>query len=321
MKRFISVFTVSLLLFPCATFAQAEFDDHEGQQMIVVPPPTGLFLTYQGVLHDADGLPVPDDTHVMIFAIYDAAEGEEPIWSETQSVDVLNGVFTVLLGKETTMLLPFDRFYWLGVTVDRGEELLPRKLMTPVPYSYFARTVALNAITEDKISNGAVTESKIGEGAVITNKISDGAVTAEKLAENLTFSSYTRFQSLNTGSVTVTSDWTKLNIGTRSFSKEHDGTNIEVFLHSRAQPGIFQRDVTWIQYQLRVNGVVADHVVSHLLFESNVIGYITLKSIYESLPAGKHTVEVWARTSALSSSSVLVDPGNFEGAIIVKETF
>ena len=308
MKKIISIFAFSLLLFPFFAFAQIEFNEYDGQQMNVYSPPDGHFFSYQGVLHDADGLPVPDDAYVMTFTIYNSAEGGEHIWSETQSADVMDGVFTVLLGSETTMHLPFDQFYWLGVAVDGGEELLPRKLISPVPYSHFAQNVAADSITEDNISDGAVTESKIG----------DGAVTAEKLADDIKFTKYTQFDRLNTASVNIDDNWTKLNIGTRNFVKERENTVIEIFLYSRARSGTFS-GAGWITYKLRVNEISPDMPVYHIIRSSETIEYITLKSIYLELPAGEHQVEVWARVNTGTSASVLIDPGGFQGSIIVKE--
>jgi len=308
MKRLISFFAFSLLLLPSAAFSQTEFEHYKGQQMNVYSLPAGHFFTYQGVLHDADGQPVPDDTYSMTFTIYDSAEGGDAIWSEIQSADVTNGVFTVLLGSETTLNLLFDQYYWLGVAIDGGEEMLPRKLISPVPYSHFARNVGQDAIREENIAEGAVTESKI----------SDGAVTAEKLADDIRFTKYSRFAFLASGAVSVDNSWTKLNIDTRNFVKERDDTIIEVFLHSRALSGTFS-GASHVSYMLRINGIIPDFPVYHNIFSTQTREYITLKSIYLDLPAGQHVVEVWARTNTGTSTDVVMDPGNFGGAIIVKE--
>ena len=311
MKKLATILVLIALFVPFLAAAQTEIDNHEEMQMIVVPPKGGLLLSYQGVLHHVKGVPVEDDVYQMAFGIFEEPEGGRAVWAEMQSVPVQNGVFSVYLGVKEAMTLPFDRQYYLGVVVGDGEELLPRKRMIPVPYSYFAKTVPNSAITEEKIMNGAVT----------SQKISDGAVTAAKLAEDLKFTNYTSFKNLATGDVTVASTWTKLNIGKREFVKEHDGSNIEIFLGSRALSGTFDRGVSWIRYQLRVNGVEADHSNIHPIFQTNTIEYANLMAVYESLPAGTHTVEVWARTDVFNSSEVQMDPGGHAGSIIVKETF
>lgn len=313
MKKRTIILVLIALFVPILASAQTEIESNEEMQIIVVPPRDGLLLSYQGVLHDAKGVPVEDDIYQIAFGIFEEPEGGTAVWAELQSVSVQNGVFSVYLGVENAMILPFDRQYYLGVIVGGGDgdELLPRKRMIPVPYSYYASTVP----------DGAISQNKIMDAAVTTQKIRNGAVTAEKLSKDSKFTNYTRFLSLDDRAVTVTSSWTKLNIGESEFVKVHDGTKVEVFLHSRAASGLFDRGVSWIQYQLRVNGVESEFYVTHLLFESLVTEYITLKSIYDNLPAGTHTVEVWARTSTMSSTTVRVDPGNYQGSIIVKETF
>jgi len=313
MKKRTIILVLIALFVPILASAQTEIENNEEMQIIVVPPRDGLLLSYQGVLHDAKGVPVEDDIYQMAFGIFEEPEGGTAVWAELQSVAVQNGVFSVYLGVENAMILPFDRQYYLGVIVGGGDgqELMPRKRMIPVPYSYYASTVL----------DGAISESKIRDDAVTTQKIRNGAVTAAKLAEDLKFTNYTSFENLAFGIVTVTSSWTKLNMRKISFVKQHDGSNIEIFLGSRAKSGFFDKGVNWIRYQLRVNGVEADHSNIHMIFQTNTIEYANLMAVYESLPAGTHTVEVWARTNGFSSSEVQMDPGGYAGSIIVKETF
>jgi len=75
-----------------------------------------------------------------VFRIYAAAEGGEPLWSETQQVSVAaDGSYSVMLGGTTSAGLPQAVFAggaarWLGVTVERGEEQ-ERVLLSSVPYA------------------------------------------------------------------------------------------------------------------------------------------------------------------------------------------
>ncbi|MBC8145245.1 MAG: hypothetical protein H7X80_06635, partial [bacterium] len=68
--------------------------------------------------------------------------------TEAQNVAVTRGVFNALIGS--TIAIPtsmaFDRAYFLGVSVDGGEELSPRTPLTAVPY-------ALHAVTADVAAN------------------------------------------------------------------------------------------------------------------------------------------------------------------------
>ena len=75
-----------------------------------------------------------------VFRIYAAAEGGEPLWTETQQVSVAaDGSYSVLLGGATRAGLPQTVFAggaarWLGVTVERGEEQ-ERVSLSSVPYA------------------------------------------------------------------------------------------------------------------------------------------------------------------------------------------
>ncbi|HCN09297.1 MAG TPA: hypothetical protein DIT01_15325, partial [Lentisphaeria bacterium] len=115
-------------------------------------------ITYQGVLKDASGVRVTDTVNLDL-NIYAASGGGSLYVDSHASVDVANGLFTVVIGTGSggAIGLPFDQPYDLGVTVDSGTELSPRTSLTAVPY-------ALNA--------GGVNISGGSNGDVLTN---DGA--------------------------------------------------------------------------------------------------------------------------------------------------
>lgn len=92
-------------------------------------------INYQGVLFDDVG--AVDGDIEMTFAIYDQATGGTALWSETLTVPVDNGKYSVILGKTTPIDLPDARQYWLGITVGTDEEMTPRVEMTSVMYSLF----------------------------------------------------------------------------------------------------------------------------------------------------------------------------------------
>ncbi len=64
------------------------------------------------------------------------------LWTETQSVDVTEGLFNVVLGEITS--LDEDDFNsadrWIGITVDTDSEMTPRTRITAVPYALQAGT-------------------------------------------------------------------------------------------------------------------------------------------------------------------------------------
>lgn len=96
-------------------------------------------INYQGYLADGDGNPVTG-TRSIEFRIYNTASGGTATWSETQSVTVLDGVFSVLLGSVNS--LPYtlfngsDRF--LALKVGSDSEMAPRTRLVSVGYAYRA---------------------------------------------------------------------------------------------------------------------------------------------------------------------------------------
>jgi hypothetical protein len=92
-------------------------------------------IGYQGSLTDASGAPVTD-TLAMVFALYDAPAAVTPLWSETQTVTIVNGIFSVLLGS-TTPFPPnlFTGPRYLGVKVDTDAEMTPRLPFAAAPFA------------------------------------------------------------------------------------------------------------------------------------------------------------------------------------------
>jgi hypothetical protein len=99
-------------------------------------------MSYQGVLTDANGNVVADDTYQLRFRLYGVPSGGTPLWDETQSVLIEKGLFNVILGAIAPLELPFIQEFWLGTTINGGTELTPRTHLTSAAYSFNARMVA-----------------------------------------------------------------------------------------------------------------------------------------------------------------------------------
>ncbi len=94
-------------------------------------------INYQGYLTDSGGTP-ENGSVSMTFSIYDVDIGGTALWSQTQTVQVNQGVYNVILGGGTVpnpINLPFDRQYYLGVKVGTDNEMDPRQTLTSVPYA------------------------------------------------------------------------------------------------------------------------------------------------------------------------------------------
>ncbi|MBS1903934.1 MAG: hypothetical protein JSS75_09535 [Bacteroidetes bacterium] len=94
-------------------------------------------IAYQGILLQSDGTTVPDGNHTLTLSIYSTATGGATLFTETQNVVVVKGIFNVLLGSAIPLpaSLAFDHAYFLGVAVDGTTELTPRTAFMPAPYA------------------------------------------------------------------------------------------------------------------------------------------------------------------------------------------
>lgn len=142
-------------------------------------------ISHQGRLTTPAGIPVADGAYLIKFQIYADELGGVALWnSGFQSVQVTNGLFTYLLGKD--VLFPADLFTvspdrWLGITVGVDPEITPRAKMVGSAYAlhaFNAGDVSDNIITSAKIANGAIVDADINAAAAIAApKISGTAAT------------------------------------------------------------------------------------------------------------------------------------------------
>lgn len=143
------------------------------------------------------------------------------------------------------------------------------------------------------------------------------------LVSGLVFSlpSYYKFTSLNYGSVTVTSTWTKLNTtsGSHSFTTTTPGSVVEVHVNSNFYVGTLS-GANGVQFQVRVDNLPAYYENQGVIRSSNTTEFLSIFAAFPNLATGNHTVSLWARTYSGTATSVCADPGGWNGAIIVKET-
>lgn len=135
MRRTVSIIAFALLLVACSAAAQI--------------PRT---MSYQGVLRDDFGDIVEDNDYSIEFSIFDVESGGTELWTETQSVEVRDGIFNVTLGTTVNLTLAFDRDYWLEIEVAPYGELHPRTPLMTVPYAFraaVADSVKPTAVIDD----------------------------------------------------------------------------------------------------------------------------------------------------------------------------
>lgn len=158
-------------------------------------------MSYQGVLTDAGGAPVPDGNYSLTFKLYEVASGGSAVWSETQTVAVSEGIFNAILGSVNPLNLPFDQQYWLGISVGAGVELTPRIKLTASAYAFMsigggsgdgawtdAGTVVHLTDSSDSVGIGTTTPSQklhvVGTTQMDGFKMTTGATTGYVLTSD-----------------------------------------------------------------------------------------------------------------------------------------
>jgi hypothetical protein len=101
----------------------------------------GPIVPVQGVLADSEGAAI-DGTVNAVFALYDDAEGINPLWTEVRVLDVRAGFFVAYLGE----IIPMDvadfaspGALWLGVALESDPEM-ERVLLGHTPRAAYADT-------------------------------------------------------------------------------------------------------------------------------------------------------------------------------------
>ena len=92
-------------------------------------------LSVQGSLQNFNGTAVDNGVYDITFKLYTTDAGGTAIWSEVQSVNLIGGVYSVLLGEVNPLNVPFDQTYYLGLTIPGGPEHTPRARLTSSPYA------------------------------------------------------------------------------------------------------------------------------------------------------------------------------------------
>jgi hypothetical protein len=99
-------------------------------------------INYQGMLTDNDGNPVTG-SHNLAFRIWNHPTSGSPKWAESHyGVSIENGLFNVVLGKDSAIVLDFTEDYWMSISIDA--ETMPERIeLSSVIYALRAETAKL----------------------------------------------------------------------------------------------------------------------------------------------------------------------------------
>jgi len=149
-----------------------------GTQAADVPSTVG----YQGRLYDVANQPI-NNTLPVVFALYPAASGGTPVWTETQNVVFSNGYFSVQLGSVTVFNAnAFDgtpRF--LGVAIGADPEMEPRAAIASVPYALSAKPDARFGVTSGTAAAGTGRTCTLGEIILSAGTVANGTPAAGQI--------------------------------------------------------------------------------------------------------------------------------------------
>lgn len=134
-------------------------------------------LSYQGKLADDKGVAVADGPYVMLFSLYGQLAGGPSLWSETQSVTVRDGIFSVELGSVTPFpaTLDFLSQYYLETKVGTDPPL-PRHQLVGAAHALVASRAGAGSVGSASIVDGSVNATHIASNSVSGAKVRDGSL-------------------------------------------------------------------------------------------------------------------------------------------------
>ncbi len=97
------------------------------------------YLNLQGRLSSPSGTPL-SGTYPFVFTIYNVQSGGTALWSETQTLSIVNGVFSANLGATTPISLSFNEDYWVEIS-SNGQVFNQRVRLTTSPYAFIANNL------------------------------------------------------------------------------------------------------------------------------------------------------------------------------------
>lgn len=128
-------------------------------------------LSYQGLLTQANGSPVADGAHTIIFNFYTALTGGTGQPRTITGVNTFQGLFTTIIGNgaANSANAPLNNLipalgstqYYIGPQVDGGTELSPRVALTAVPYAFVASTLDAGATVSGSQLNSPITNAAV----------------------------------------------------------------------------------------------------------------------------------------------------------------
>jgi hypothetical protein len=144
-------------------------------------------ISYQGLLTDAMGVPLPDGSYTLVFQLYDDPAAGLLIHQEEHTIQAKAGLFNALIGDPaggfSLAAVDFSKQYWLQIGIKNQAPFSPRSRLTMAPYSVWAEVA--NALSPD--AKGAVLSLNGQEGHM--NIVGSGGIGVATNGNTITISS------------------------------------------------------------------------------------------------------------------------------------
>ncbi|MEY4202374.1 MAG: hypothetical protein RL013_75 [Bacteroidota bacterium] len=205
----------------------------------------GARLGVQGILKKSSGAALDDGNYSITFKLYNAEQGGTALWTETQTdVEVTSGIYTVALGSVTSLSLPFNEDYYLGVKVGSTPEMSPRAKLTIAPYA-----LSLKGNSNLFPSTGAVGGGTVSPNSSYLLHLNNSSGAADERIEGTTGAQMTFKKGSAQYFLGLTSSDNKfrLNSGTSDMKFRYSGSDILTVLSggiSVTGSGIFSAGLT-----------------------------------------------------------------------------
>ncbi|MFQ6091788.1 MAG: hypothetical protein ACE5OR_03755 [bacterium] len=262
-----------------------------GKQILVVGPVIAVVLTmasvaltdvpqlisFQGKLYDPAGNPLTG-RYEITFRIYDREEGGVPLWSETDSVQCDGGLYQVILGLKSPLVLDFNGNFWLGIQVTGDpEELSPRYRLVSVPYAFRA------AVAESVVGGGGGPDDDwtgAGTGSMypthLTDKVGIGTTSPTAKLHVNAGGTGNALQAEGGASYSIRALWDGSSLGAAILAKNTGtgGDALQVFADGTGRSGIYARGSSGVDYAIRAdaNGATWASYLSGKAYVSDRIG-------------------------------------------------
>jgi len=134
-------------------------------------------ISYQGYVTHADGSLVSDGPYNVIFRLYEASEGGDALWEESQYLTISSGLISAILGNTNPLNFSQNMHFLeieIGTPYISNEVLTPRQELTTVFYAFHAESAS--TATKATLADTALYARTIANPTSSINNLSDALI-------------------------------------------------------------------------------------------------------------------------------------------------